>query len=169
MNKEQLRMQMLAGIITEGEYKAKLNEEQINEGVPVIDPHFIENLVNLVTDTGLPAWTALPIGIGMIGIPLAAIGGGFSKIKDTIKHKIRRNQLTPEEAEKFAIEVETLIKDIPGIQRAFLTGLLNSYKRALAAEAGGLGNITNIAGEDAKDIMIKYMDYLKRSLPELQK
>jgi hypothetical protein len=29
MNKEQLRMQMLAGIITEGEYKAQLNEENI--------------------------------------------------------------------------------------------------------------------------------------------
>ena len=26
MNKEQLRMQMLAGIITEGQYKVKLNE-----------------------------------------------------------------------------------------------------------------------------------------------
>ena len=31
MNKEQLRMQMLAGIITEGQYKAKLNEA--NEGL----------------------------------------------------------------------------------------------------------------------------------------
>ena len=28
MNKETLRMQMLAGIITEGQYKGKLNEEQ---------------------------------------------------------------------------------------------------------------------------------------------
>ena len=28
MTKEQLRMQMLAGIITEGQYKVKLNEEQ---------------------------------------------------------------------------------------------------------------------------------------------
>ena len=28
MTKEQLRMQMLAGIITEGQYKAKLNEEK---------------------------------------------------------------------------------------------------------------------------------------------
>lgn len=28
MNKESLRMQMLAGIITEGQYKAKLNEEE---------------------------------------------------------------------------------------------------------------------------------------------
>jgi hypothetical protein len=28
MNKEQLRMQMLAGVITEGEYKAKLNEDE---------------------------------------------------------------------------------------------------------------------------------------------
>lgn len=30
MNKEQLRMQMLAGIITESQYKEKLNEEVIN-------------------------------------------------------------------------------------------------------------------------------------------
>ena len=29
MNKETLRMQMLAGIITEGQYKEKLNEEEI--------------------------------------------------------------------------------------------------------------------------------------------
>ena len=29
MNKEQLRMQMLAGIITEGQYKTMLNEENI--------------------------------------------------------------------------------------------------------------------------------------------
>ena len=32
MNKEQLRMQMLAGIITEGQYKAKLNE-----GIKILD------------------------------------------------------------------------------------------------------------------------------------
>ena len=32
MDKEQLRMQMLAGVITEGEYKAKLEEkESLNE------------------------------------------------------------------------------------------------------------------------------------------
>jgi hypothetical protein len=31
MNKEQLRMQMLAGVITEGEYKAKLNENRTAE------------------------------------------------------------------------------------------------------------------------------------------
>ena len=31
MNKEQLRMQMLAGIITEGQYKEKLNENVDNE------------------------------------------------------------------------------------------------------------------------------------------
>ena len=29
MNKEQLRMQMLAGIITEGQYKTTLNEEAL--------------------------------------------------------------------------------------------------------------------------------------------
>jgi hypothetical protein len=31
MTQEQLRMQMLAGIITEGQYKAKLNEDEYNE------------------------------------------------------------------------------------------------------------------------------------------
>ena len=31
MTQEQLRMQMLAGIITEGEYKAKLNEDEYND------------------------------------------------------------------------------------------------------------------------------------------
>jgi len=30
MNKEQLRMQMLAGVITESQYKQKLNEEESN-------------------------------------------------------------------------------------------------------------------------------------------
>jgi hypothetical protein len=29
MNKEQLRMQMLAGIITEGQYKEKMEEEEV--------------------------------------------------------------------------------------------------------------------------------------------
>ena len=162
MTNEQLRMQMLAGIITESEYKAKLNEVYI-------DPMFAQHLANIVTNLGLPVWTALPIGIGMFALPLTIVGGGFTKLKDTIQHKIQRRQLTPEEAEKFAIEVETLIKDIPGRQRAYLTKLLNSYKQALAAEAGGLDNITNISGDDAKDIMLKYMEILKNKLPELQK
>ena len=35
MNKEQLRMQMLAGIITEGQYKAMLNENE-----PYVPYHF---------------------------------------------------------------------------------------------------------------------------------
>jgi hypothetical protein len=34
MTQEQLRMQMLAGIITEGQYKAKLNEEDSMGGAP---------------------------------------------------------------------------------------------------------------------------------------
>jgi hypothetical protein len=37
MNKETLRMQMLAGIITEGQYKAKLNENMENWGNEIDD------------------------------------------------------------------------------------------------------------------------------------
>lgn len=36
MEKEQLRMQMLAGIITEDEYKAKLEENQFTSGMKLI-------------------------------------------------------------------------------------------------------------------------------------
>lgn len=37
MNKETLRMQMLAGVITESQYKAKLNENQVNNKYVVRD------------------------------------------------------------------------------------------------------------------------------------
>jgi hypothetical protein len=33
MTQEQLRMQMLAGIITEGQYKSKLNENEVSDDV----------------------------------------------------------------------------------------------------------------------------------------
>jgi hypothetical protein len=35
MTQEQLRMQMLAGIITEGQYKTKLNEDQNNKSIDI--------------------------------------------------------------------------------------------------------------------------------------
>ena len=44
VNKETLRMQMLAGIITEGQYKAKLNEE-MGEGME--KEELIEKIKNL--------------------------------------------------------------------------------------------------------------------------
>jgi len=126
----------------------------------------MDGIISMVNDLGLPAWTALPLAIGTAATTIWATIGGYELVK-TIKRKIERRQLTPEDAEQFAIDVETAIKDIPGRQRAYLTQLLNSYKRALAAEAGGLDNITNITGGDAKDIMMYYMKELQRRLPEL--
>ena len=142
-----------------------LNEDQLNE-IMHIDPEAVQHLITMVTDLGLPAWTALPIGIGIVGIPAAAIGGKFGELRDAIKHKIRRRKLTPDEAERFSIEVETALKDIPGPQRGYLTSLLNKYKQALAAEAGGLDMVNNIDGADAKDIMIRYMDLLNNYLKQ---
>jgi hypothetical protein len=64
MNKEQLRMQMLAGIITEGEYKAALNEYRdyitdeddepyTGEGEPLISTHeFLDYMFNLLSQAG---------------------------------------------------------------------------------------------------------------------
>jgi hypothetical protein len=44
MTQEQLRMQMLAGIITEGEYKAKLLKEELNMGDAIeINPNAFPN------------------------------------------------------------------------------------------------------------------------------
>ena len=45
MTPEQLRMQMLAGIITEGQYKTKLNEAFINDKGELEDFDFEEDLI----------------------------------------------------------------------------------------------------------------------------
>jgi hypothetical protein len=51
MTKEQLRMQMLAGIITEGQYKEKLNE---NEDIIMVDStslaSYIDEMISLSDD-----------------------------------------------------------------------------------------------------------------------
>jgi hypothetical protein len=41
MTKEQLRMQMLAGVITESEYKAKLQENKKSKNKKSINEHFV--------------------------------------------------------------------------------------------------------------------------------
>lgn len=46
MNKELLRMQMLAGIITESQYKTKLNEEEINLSSPESFQEFMNSIPN---------------------------------------------------------------------------------------------------------------------------
>jgi hypothetical protein len=50
MNKEQLRMQMLAGIITESQYKAKLNEDES------IKPKEITVKINPSKNTNYRTW-----------------------------------------------------------------------------------------------------------------
>lgn len=63
MNKEQLRMQMLAGIITEGQYKAKLNEikSQIDPNNPPnkIDPNNLPQ--NVILFDFLPHMKKQPV------------------------------------------------------------------------------------------------------------
>ena len=55
MNKEQLRMQMLSGIITESEYKAKLNEnENANRMLELIEMY-----VDNYSDEGMSAEAAI--------------------------------------------------------------------------------------------------------------
>jgi hypothetical protein len=49
MNKEQLRMQMLAGIITEGQYKAKLNEDEIMVDSNMLKS-YIDEMISLADD-----------------------------------------------------------------------------------------------------------------------
>ena len=55
MKKEQLRMQMLSGIITESEYKAKLNENNNPSRMLELIQMFVDNY----TDEGMSAEAAL--------------------------------------------------------------------------------------------------------------
>ena len=55
MNKEKIRMQMLSGIITESEYKAKLNENNNPSRMLELIQMFVDNY----TDEGMSAEAAL--------------------------------------------------------------------------------------------------------------
>jgi hypothetical protein len=55
MNKEQLRMQMLSGIITEGEYKAKLNENENSNRMLELIEMYVDNY----SDEGMSAEAAI--------------------------------------------------------------------------------------------------------------
>ena len=52
MTRETLRMQMLAGIITEGQYKEKLNEEEIKYVTLEVLSSFNDFITNLITPLG---------------------------------------------------------------------------------------------------------------------
>jgi len=62
MNKESLRMQMLAGIITEGEYKAKLNENEYQFDVMDIlkrngiDEDYFDGMGGKEVESGTEKW-----------------------------------------------------------------------------------------------------------------
>ena len=77
MNKEQLRIQMLAGIITEGQYKATLNEEAL---VDSFQDYYIAN-----KDTKI-SWASGNERPKKILIPaktvIRAVGGGLYKSID---------------------------------------------------------------------------------------
>jgi hypothetical protein len=55
MTQEQLRMQMLSGIITEGEYKAKLNENENANRILKLIEMYVDNY----SDEGMSAEAAI--------------------------------------------------------------------------------------------------------------
>ena len=55
MTKEQLRMQILSGIITEGEYKAKLNENENANRILKLIEMYVDNY----SDEGMSAEAAI--------------------------------------------------------------------------------------------------------------
>ena len=58
-NKETLRMQMLAGIITEGQYKAKLNENELNTLKQTIQQEYPNVVQSGEIETGTDDWIVL--------------------------------------------------------------------------------------------------------------
>jgi hypothetical protein len=59
VNKETLRMQMLAGIITEGQYKAKLNENELNTLKQAIQQEYPEIIQSGQIEQGTEEWIFL--------------------------------------------------------------------------------------------------------------
>jgi hypothetical protein len=59
INKETLRMQMLAGIITESQYKAKLNENELNTLKQTIQQEYPEIVQGGEIETGTEEWIFL--------------------------------------------------------------------------------------------------------------
>jgi hypothetical protein len=72
MNKETLRMQMLAGIITESEYKARLNEDELKTLKQVIQQEYPEVIQSGEIETGTDDWIVL------LKLSLANINKDFS-------------------------------------------------------------------------------------------
>ena len=60
MTKEQLRMQMLAGIITEGQYKAKLNENMDSSIYELINDMHDEIFQNTGVDGTIKPYKSIP-------------------------------------------------------------------------------------------------------------
>ena len=100
MTNEQLRMQMLSGIITEGEYKSKLNEsiqDQLDEALS-----HVENLFAELREMPGPEQGKLDLAKNQIGgglLALIAQSMGMSGISmDQMKPIMKKALLTMEQA-----------------------------------------------------------------------
>jgi hypothetical protein len=95
MNKEQLRMQMLAGIITEGQYVTKLNENTIDVMAILnrngIDEDYFESMGGKEVESGTEEW--------------------LDVLSDITKKDAYEDEFTPEDNElirKFISDMEAL-------------------------------------------------------------
>ena len=112
MTNEQLRMQMLSGIITEGEYKSKLNEsiqDQLDEALS-----HVENLFAELREMPGPEQGKLDLAKNQIGgglLALIAQSMGMSGISmDQMKPIMQKALLTMEQASSIDA-VEQVIVD----------------------------------------------------------
>ena len=78
VNKEILRMQMLAGIITESQYKAKLNENELNTLKQTIQQEYPEIVQDGEIETGTEEWVFL------LKLSLANINKDFLRFFDNV-------------------------------------------------------------------------------------
>jgi hypothetical protein len=111
MNKDQLRMQMLAGIITEGQYKAKLNEDTNIESDLIItpSPSYDDSIHLAQTKKG---WKMIVDAIGQL--PQSGRGADLDEMQDKLQ-KSGNFDLIYQEAVKAANILRKASQSIPEI------------------------------------------------------
>ena len=128
MDKETLRMQMLAGVITEGQYKAKLEEIEAKEKES-LNEHYVAGGI---------------VGIGAINqIPSRAKADYEDAFEYFLSQKYPLNEA--ENTEAIGDKAEAAVKDEV---KAEVDGLDPKVKEQLKAELARLGITANSTVED---------------------
>ena len=145
MTKEQLRMQMLSGIITEGEYKSKLNEDKsIDDQISDLEKQLELLKKQRSTRQNTDKGTGLKFG------PIKISPQGFEKLKKSILKVYNRDYDEAEAWENGYVELVKILKK----ENPELNARLTQWEKENGPEVAGIHYYEEIAeyyGYDSED------------------